>query len=163
MSAETEQPWNADPLAEPAAQTISPKESEAWTPASSRKAPPGVLGCNFCANTKFRRSRVRLPDLAELLMLRYPLRCTRCNQRQYGFFVTAAYALPPKQYDKRIDRGRDTWQAWTESEGDQVTPKRPMTTSIGPRATKLHPPSSRTPRRRTQEREKFSGDDRQIW
>ena len=123
---------------------------------------PGVIGCIFCANTKFRRSRVRIHDLRELMLLRYPLRCMRCNQRQYGYFLTAGMALPPRSQSTRVARGKETWKAWTETEMSGQPLQRPMTTSLGPRATKLQPPpqpkSTRPPASQS-----WRDDDRQIW
>lgn len=99
--------------------------------------PDGVIACSFCANTQFRRSRVRTYDLKEILLLRYPLRCTRCNQRQYGSYFTAGISLPPKSLSMRVARDGETWQAWTEQGGDGQKRRRPMSTAIGPKATKL--------------------------
>jgi hypothetical protein len=163
LAPETDRPSAAEPLANPADEHAL-KNGDAPLSTSDIELPDGVIGCGFCGNTKFRRSRVRIHDVGELLMLRYPLRCTRCNQRQYSYFVTAAYALPPRSHVARVDRGRDTWKAWTEHEQNSPTLQRPMTTSIGPKATKLHPPPSRTPRSRSHGGKDWLGDDdRQIW
>ncbi len=99
--------------------------------------PDGVIACHFCGNTRFRRSRVRVFDVRELLLLRYPLRCMRCNQRQYGSFLIAGLALPPKSHGSRVARGNETWKAWTEQGESTVELSRPMSTAVGTRATKL--------------------------
>ena len=123
---------------------------------------PGVIGCLFCANTKFRRSRVRFHDLRELLLLRYPMRCMRCNQRQYGYFLTAGLALAPRGHGVRMSRGSDTWKAWTEANVDgPQTSQRPMTTSVGTRATKLERPVR--PPASPRSEEAWRDEDRQIW
>ena len=125
---------------------------------------PGVIGCVFCANTKFRRSRVRFHDLRELLMLRYPMRCMRCNQRQYGYYLTAALASAAKSQNSQVARGSDTWKAWTESEMNGQPLQRPMTTSVGTRATKLQPlPGRGAPNRQSTGDQAWRDDDHQIW
>lgn len=101
------------------------------------EVPDGVIACSFCGNTRFRRSRVRVQDLVEVLLLRYPVRCTRCNQRQYASYLTASLALPPRSHQERVARGGETWQAWTE-QGRQGS--RPMSTAVGPKATKIQAP-----------------------
>ena len=103
-------------------------------------------------------------DFREVLLLRYPLRCMRCNQRQYGYFLTAALSLAPKSPGARVAQGNETWKAWTDSDRNNHPLQRPMTTSMGPRATKLQPP----PTRRTNPEKPLSEqgwreDDRQIW
>jgi ribosomal protein L37E len=57
----------------------------------------GVVACAFCGNPQFRRSRLRASDIPELLMLRYPLRCTRCGQRQYNNLYVALLAYGPRK------------------------------------------------------------------
>ena len=140
---------------------------EPYSAAPTMDVAPGVIGCLFCANTKFRRSRVRIHDLRELLLLRYPMRCMRCNQRQYGYFLTAGMALPPRSQGARLAHGKETWKAWTESEMNGHSLQRPMTTSIGTRATKLQPPPSIASRptnaARPHSGQAWRDDDRQIW
>lgn len=101
--------------------------------------PAGVVACQFCGNTRFRRSRVRLGDVVEVFLLRLPLRCMRCNQRQYGSFLTASVATGTKNHEPRQARGHETWQAWTGQEMGRT--HRPMTTAVGTRATKLRAPA----------------------
>ncbi|GAA3754520.1 hypothetical protein [Terriglobus aquaticus] len=161
MTPDIDRPLAADPLL-PSVQENAGTSYDGGATDSDQKLPDGVIGCVFCANTKFRRSRVRIHDVGELLLLRYPMRCMRCNQRQYGYFVTAAYALPPRSHNTRVDRGQDTWKAWTESERDRQTMQRPMTTSIGTRATKLQPPPRPT-RKPSQTGQDWKSDHRDIW
>lgn len=98
--------------------------------------PTGVVACQFCGNTRFRRSRVRLGDVIEVFLLRLPLRCMRCNQRQYGSFLTASVATGMKANEPRLSRQHETWQAWTGQE--MARQHRPMTTAMGSRANNLH-------------------------
>ena len=136
---------------------------EPYAAAPTMSVEAGVIGCSFCTNSTFRRSRVRFHDLRELLLLRYPMRCMRCNQRQYGYFLTAAMALPPRSQGVRVARGKETWKAWTESEMNGQSLQRPMTTSLGTRATKLQPPPSRATVTRPHSSHEWRDDDRQIW
>ncbi|WP_419805352.1 hypothetical protein [Terriglobus sp.] len=136
---------------------------EPYSAAPTMSIADGVIGCAFCTNTKFRRSRVRIHDLRELLLLRYPMRCMRCNQRQYGYFLTAALALPPRSQSARVARGNETWKAWTESERNGHSLQRPMTTSVGTRATKLQKLPSRAPAAQPSESQGRREDDRHIW
>lgn len=146
-------PWKAQIEPYPAAPTMNVDD--------------GVIGCVFCTNPTFRRSRVRIHDLRELLLLRYPMRCMRCNQRQYGYLLTAGLALGPRSQSTRVARGKETWKAWTESEMNGHSLQRPMTTSMGTRATKLQPPPRRTGKTRPQGPQQpaqpWRDDDRQIW
>lgn len=135
---------------------------EPYSATPTMELEPGVIGCAFCANVKFRRSRVRFHDLRELLLLRYPMRCMRCNQRQYGYFLTAALALSPRSLSARVSRGAETWKAWTEPGETTQASQRPMTTSLGPRATKLQP-VNRRPVNSRNPGETWREGDRQIW
>ena len=137
------------------------------------EVPAGVIACAFCAHTRFRRSRVRIHDLKELMLLRYPVRCMRCNQRQYASYLTAGISLPPKSHGPRLARGGETWKAWTEQGMDGQKLPRPMSTAMGPRATKLQPevaPRHRpvpqqaaTPQTRDVQTQGWRDEDHQIW
>ena len=59
------------------------------------KMPDGVpIQCQFCVGQTFRRSRLRAADLPQLLLMRYPVRCARCSQRQTVSFTVAAVSIP---------------------------------------------------------------------
>jgi hypothetical protein len=45
------------------------------------------LRCPLCGSSNFRASRFRVEDIAELLVLKYPVRCLICLERSYGFAV----------------------------------------------------------------------------
>lgn len=53
-----------------------------------------AIQCQFCAGQNFRRSRWRKGDLKQLLMMRYPVRCLRCSQRQWVSFSVAGISVP---------------------------------------------------------------------
>lgn len=52
------------------------------------------IQCQFCVGRNFRRSRWRKGDLKQLLLMRYPVRCLRCSQRQWVSFSVAAISVP---------------------------------------------------------------------
>ena len=52
------------------------------------------LQCQFCVGQSFRRSRIRMGDIPQLLLMRYPVRCARCSQRQTVSFTVAAVSIP---------------------------------------------------------------------
>lgn len=71
--------WASDSIREPKIETMS----------------SGVpLQCQFCIGQSFRRSRLRAGDVLGVLLLRYPVRCTRCSQRQTVSFTVASVSIP---------------------------------------------------------------------
>ena len=171
MAAEPQHP--AAPDEQPLVTTVEEHDwkwqIEPYAAVPTMSVDDGVIGCVFCTNPTFRRSRVRIHDIVELLLLRYPMRCMRCNQRQYGYFLTAGMALGPRSQSARVARGKETWKAWTESEMNGHSLQRPMTTSLGTRATKLQsPPRRASPMRPKappppQPSQPWRDDDREIW
>ncbi len=59
------------------------------------------IRCQFCIGQSFRRSRLRSDDFRSLLLMRYPVRCLRCSQRQLVSFTIAGISLashvPPQR------------------------------------------------------------------
>jgi hypothetical protein len=51
------------------------------------------LRCQHCSGQIFRRSSLRASDFKEILFMRYPVRCTRCSQRQMVSFTVAGISL----------------------------------------------------------------------
>lgn len=47
------------------------------------------MKCPICDSTKLRTSHLRAMDFPRLLLLRYPVRCLRCRERQYAGIVMA--------------------------------------------------------------------------
>lgn len=47
------------------------------------------MECRLCGSTRFRLSRLRFPDLSELIFLRYPVRCRVCYKREFVNLFTA--------------------------------------------------------------------------
>ena len=123
----------------------------------------GVVGCPHCGNPRFRRSRLRFTDFTELLMLRYPVRCTRCGQRQYTDFNVAMLSFPPRSLGAKTAEGQDTWQNWTDPSLPSQAVSRPLSTALGPRARNLDAnsrPSRPVPAQRAPAPRKADSD---IW
>jgi hypothetical protein len=57
----------------------------------SRNGAP--IRCQFCPCQSFRRSSLRSQDLTEILLMRYPVRCLRCSQRQMVSFTVAGISI----------------------------------------------------------------------
>lgn len=71
------------------------------------------MECKLCGSTKFHLSRLRVPDLSQLIFLRYPLRCRTCYKRE---FVTTFAALKIRRENKlrhQEERRRRPQQAST--------------------------------------------------
>ena len=62
--------------------------------AASRSAAGIPIQCQFCVGRNFRRSRWRKGDFKQLLLMRYPVRCLRCSQRQWVSFSVAGISIP---------------------------------------------------------------------
>jgi DNA-directed RNA polymerase subunit RPC12/RpoP len=51
------------------------------------------IRCQYCTGQSFRRSSLRSQDLTEILLMRYPVRCLRCSQRQLVSFTVAGLSI----------------------------------------------------------------------
>jgi DNA-directed RNA polymerase subunit RPC12/RpoP len=123
----------------------------------------GVVGCEYCGYNRFRRSRVRFPDLFEAARMRFPMRCMRCSQRQYQSVDIFLLSAPAKSHGPRLAAGVDTWQNWTKSTPETPTSTRPMTTAVGTRAQRLAKPVAGAPRTASQPNPKRRAGDSDIW
>jgi hypothetical protein len=85
------------------------------------------INCVFCPGQAFRRSRLRSKDLKFLLLMRYPVRCLRCSQRQLVSFTLAAISVP-SHVKQRKARKESSQKHWTQ-----------------PVSASLRPPSHTTP------------------
>jgi hypothetical protein len=72
------------------------------------------IQCQFCSGQSFRRSTLRGEDFTQLLLMRYPVRCLRCSQRQSVSFTVAGISLSSKIKPKRPDRNNPAAGSWTE-------------------------------------------------
>ncbi len=94
--------------------------------------------CAFCGNTGFRRSRLRFTDLLQLVMLKLPVRCVRCGQRQHVALSVAAAAQAAKA--QTIGPSPDkpgSWKKFTEDAPSTLLHARPATTAAVPVAERL--------------------------
>ena len=48
---------------------------------------PTVKRCPICLSDEFRRSKVRLTDVLQVMVLRLPVRCYRCQSRYFTFVL----------------------------------------------------------------------------
>jgi hypothetical protein len=71
------------------------------------------MRCRVCPGREFRRSRLRVKDLWRLLILRYPVRCLRCRQRQSVSVFAAARAESSKARIQETPEPAETWRNWT--------------------------------------------------
>ncbi len=80
--------------------------------------------CDFCRARSFRRSRVQWKDLPSILMLRYPVRCLSCSQRQTVTVLVARRSLSSRTKQVRAAKDAAPWSGWgsTDSAPDQNGP-----------------------------------------
>lgn len=72
------------------------------------------IQCKYCSGQSFRRSRLRSEDFWQIVLMRYPVRCLRCSQRQMVSFTVAGISLSSLTKHTRPVRTEDTWKHWTE-------------------------------------------------
>jgi hypothetical protein len=85
---------------------------------SDLSAASGVpLRCLYCSNQTFRRSTLRAADFTQVFLMRYPVRCQRCGQRQMVSFTVAGISLPPSVRPQRTFES-PTSKHWTEPTSD---------------------------------------------
>ncbi len=65
------------------------------------------IQCHFCPGQAFRRSRLRMQDIQDLLLMRYPVRCLRCGQRQAVSFAIASVSVPSHIKQRRHRRSAE--------------------------------------------------------
>jgi hypothetical protein len=92
-------------------------------PHSSKKRTPylgldpyhGVpVQCQFCSGQEFRRSALRGEDFTEILLMRYPVRCLRCGQRQMVSYTVASLAISSSVKPRRRHRPVDPSKRWID-------------------------------------------------
>jgi hypothetical protein len=47
------------------------------------------MRCPYCGSASFRTSRLRVSDIAHLLLFQYPVRCRACRERQFTGLILA--------------------------------------------------------------------------
>jgi hypothetical protein len=93
----------------------SSKARTSYFGAQPRKGVP--IQCQYCSGQTFRRSTVRSEDLTEIFLMRYPVRCLRCSQRQMVSFTIASLALSSSIKPHRKPRTLDSSSHWREPAG----------------------------------------------
>jgi hypothetical protein len=71
------------------------------------------MECKLCGSTKFRVSRLRVPDLSQLIFLRYPIRCRTCYKREFINFFAALRVRRENKLRHREERRRRVQEAST--------------------------------------------------
>jgi hypothetical protein len=66
-----------------------------------------AVQCQFCPGQGFRRSSLRTTDIQDLFLMRYPVRCLRCGQRQKVSFAVASVAIPSHVKQRRHRRSAE--------------------------------------------------------
>ncbi len=63
-----------------------------------------VLHCPTCYSTKFQLSRPRPEDRLQMLLLRVPVRCRKCNARVYASRAYARYLREQGKLSPHADK-----------------------------------------------------------
>jgi hypothetical protein len=71
------------------------------------------MECKLCGSTKFRLSRLRVPDLSELIFLHYPVRCRICYKREFVNIFTALAIRRVNRQRREEERRRKVERAST--------------------------------------------------
>jgi hypothetical protein len=72
------------------------------------------IQCQFCSGKDFRRSTLRSEDFTEILLMRYPVRCLRCGQRQMVSYTVASLSLSSSIKPRRRHRPVDPSKRWID-------------------------------------------------
>jgi hypothetical protein len=72
------------------------------------------IQCQFCSGQNFRRSSLRSDDFSQILLMRYPVRCLRCGQRQMASYTIASLALSSSIKPRRRHRPVDPSKRWID-------------------------------------------------
>ena len=91
--------------------------------------------CLFCPGTSFRRSKLRTSDLLHVFLLRYPVRCLTCSQRQFASIPIAGLSVPASVRHSRAPGPKETWKSWTNGSADDSAAQKSQTPSHAPYTT----------------------------
>jgi hypothetical protein len=92
-----------------------PHSSHSRTPYLGSDPRNGVpIRCQFCSGQTFRRSTLRGDDFTDILLMRYPVRCLRCSQRQLVSFTIASLSLSSSVKPRRKHRPMDLSARWVD-------------------------------------------------
>jgi hypothetical protein len=73
-----------------------------------------AIQCQFCSGQEFRRSTLRSDDFSQILLMRYPVRCLRCGQRQMVSYTVASLSLSSSVKPRRRHRPVDPSRRWID-------------------------------------------------
>jgi DNA-directed RNA polymerase subunit RPC12/RpoP len=73
-----------------------------------------AIQCQYCSGQTFRRSTLRAEDLTDILLMRYPIRCLRCSQRQLVSFTIASLAVSSSVKPTRKKHASTLPNHWTD-------------------------------------------------
>jgi hypothetical protein len=79
------------------------------------------IQCQFCPCQSFRRSRVRMADVKQIFLMRYPVRCLRCSQRQLVSFTIAGISVPSHVKQRRA-RHASQLKHWSQPTRESLRP-----------------------------------------
>lgn len=92
-----------------------PHSSDKRTPYLGVDPYNGVpIQCQFCSGKDFRRSTLRGDDFTQILLMRYPVRCLRCGQRQMVSYTIASLAISSSVKPRRKHRPLDPSKRWID-------------------------------------------------
>jgi len=111
--------------------------------------------CLFCPGTSFRRSKLRTSDLLHVFLLRYPVRCLTCSQRQFASIPVAGLSVPASVRHSRAPGPKETWKSWTNGSADDSAAQNAQAPSYAPYTTvkvaqgktSKNPAATKTPKR----------------
>jgi hypothetical protein len=83
------------------------------------------LRCQYCSGQTFRRSTLRPTDFTQILLMRYPVRCLRCSQRQMVSFTVAGISLSSSVKPIRPVTRLKHWTDLPKPSGTHQTPRSP--------------------------------------
>jgi hypothetical protein len=72
------------------------------------------IQCQFCSGQSFRRSSLRGDDFTQIMLMRYPVRCLRCGQRQLVSYTVASLAYSSNFKPRRRHRPVDPSKRWID-------------------------------------------------
>jgi hypothetical protein len=72
------------------------------------------IQCQYCSGQSFRRSSLRSDDFSQLILMRYPVRCIRCGQRQMVSYTVASLSISSKIKPRRRHRPVDASSRWID-------------------------------------------------
>jgi len=80
------------------------------------------IQCQFCSGQSFRRSSLRGDDFTQIMLMRYPVRCLRCGQRQLVSYIVASLAFSSSFKPRRRHRPVDPSRRWIDFTRHPNTP-----------------------------------------